>query len=382
MIKSYTSIEGDEPLLLLQDIRPRYIVFYDADISFVRSVETYSALSCAADSVRVYLLLFEASAEEKKFMLALQREQTAFEKLINHKQTMPDPAIQVTATQEMQQAIYTGSVGGSYNDGKYPLAFDSRSGGDDSRRGKGKFNTSKERRDIAVDVREFRSSLPNILHQGGMRIAPVTLIVGDFVLSNVHCIERKSISDLFGSFASGRLFMQAEAMCKHYKCPCLLIEFDLEKSFCLQSVNDIGPNIKADSVCSKITLLTMHFPKLRILWSRGPYQTLKIFQALKVNHDEVDVERAMEIGRADSAETFFATDGDATDGETDEINEVARDMLLRLPGVNVHSARKIMQECDSLAELAEMSRDELRRIAGPVTGQKLFTFFRQNIDSS
>lgn len=82
-----------------------------------------------------------------------------------------------------------------------PLSMDTRTGG-------GKRVNHKEKRDIAVDVREFRSSLPSILHQEGMRLAPVTLTVGDFVLSNVHCVERKSISDLFGSFQSGRLYSQ------------------------------------------------------------------------------------------------------------------------------------------------------------------------------
>jgi DNA excision repair protein ERCC-4 len=53
----------------------------------------------------------------------------------------------------------------------------------DTRTGGGK-QAQKERRDIAVDVREFRSSLPSILHQEGMRLAPVTLTVGDFVVSD------------------------------------------------------------------------------------------------------------------------------------------------------------------------------------------------------
>jgi ERCC4 domain len=46
--------------------------------------------------------------------------------------------------------------------------------------------------------------------------------------------ERKGISDLFQSFASGRLYNQAEAMGKHYAHPCLLIEFHPDKSFNLQ----------------------------------------------------------------------------------------------------------------------------------------------------
>lgn len=56
-----------------------------------------------------------------------------------------------------------------------------------------------------MDMREFRSSLPPIIHKEGMKIAPCTLQVGDYILSPDICVERKSISDLIGSFNSGRL---------------------------------------------------------------------------------------------------------------------------------------------------------------------------------
>jgi DNA excision repair protein ERCC-4 len=336
--------------------------------------------------VHVYFLTFEASAEEKNFKKSLEREQTSFEKLIHSKQTMAPPILHNTImTQEMIHATEqgNGTVAGTYMGGALPLAFDTTS----TRHGRGKFNVTKVRRDIVVDVREFRSALPSILHLNGMRLAPVTLTVGDFVLTNVHCIERKSISDLFGSFASGRLYTQAESMTKYYKCPCLLIEFDPTKSFSLQNQRDIGIEIRTDSVCTKMALLTMHFPKLRLLWSRSPHETYKIFRELKTNHDEPDPERAIEVGRNDNLDDeLFTANTKTADGqedeEEDEVNEVARDMLLRLPGVNGQSARKILQEVDTLAELTQLSRDELRRIAGPVTGQKLFTFFRQSISSA
>ena len=375
VIKSFANIEGDQSGLVLQDLNPDYIVLYDNDISFIRGLEIHAALNPRGDDrMNIYFLFFAASAEQKNFTKSLEREQNAFERLIHHKKTMPPPVLHVEGTQEMQVAMATGAVAGTYNDGSLPLAVDTRTG-------KGKAKAGAEKRDIAVDVREFRSALPSILHQGGMRLAPVTLTVGDFVLSSVHCVERKSISDLFGSFASGRLYTQAESMCKYYKCPSLLIEFDPTKSFCLQNSNELGVDIRNDSVCSKMAILTMHFPKLRILWSRSPHETLRIFKTLKTNHDEVDVEKAMEIGRNESVEALLKGDGDDDDDE-DEVNEVARDMLLRLPGVNVHNARRIMRECDSLAELAEMSREELRKVAGPVCGQKLFTFFRQKMAST
>ena len=72
--------------------------------------------------------------------------------------------------------------------------------------------------------------------------APV-LQVGDYILSPEMCVERKSISDLKGSFISGRLYHQAEAMSRNYKTPILLIEFERDKAFALHSVSEIGADI-------------------------------------------------------------------------------------------------------------------------------------------
>eukprot|EP00934_Nitzschia_sp_Nitz4_P000873 Nitzschia sp. Nitz4//scaffold227_size32659//1084//3924//NITZ4_007893-RA/size32659-processed-gene-0.0-mRNA-1//1//CDS//3329542779//873//frame0 len=364
VFKSLSSLEGDSGMVL-SDIDPDYAIMFDMDVSLVRSLEVLASLDNRSEEeiLQVYFLMYEASSEQKVFQKSLEREQSAFVRLIHHKKTMPPPALHIEGTQEMQEAYRSGGSTGSYAGGALPLAFDSR-----------RAKKTTLRRDVAVDVREFRSALPSILHQGGMRLAPVTLTVGDFVLSNVHCVERKSISDLFGSFASGRLYTQAEAMSKYYACPMLLIEFDPSKRFCLQNSNELGMDIRMDSACSKIVLLTRHFPKLRILWSKSPQDTLKIFQQLKASHGEVDVDKAVEVGRSESVEALL-------DNE-DEVNEVARDMLLRLPGVNVHNARRIMRECESLSDLIKMDRNELRRVAGPVAGQKLFTFFSQTYASA
>ena len=163
-------------------------------------------------------------------------------------------------------------------------------------------------------------------------------------------------------------------MSKHYKCPCLLVEFNPEKSFSLQNINELGSDIKQDAICSKMALLLLHFPRLRILWSRSPYETVKIFKSLKMNHGEPDVEKAVELGSNESIDNSIIGGGEVTD--ENEINEAARDMLLRLPGINRNNARKIIDRCESIAEVAEMSRDELKELLGPLTGQRLFTFFR------
>ncbi len=119
------------------------------------------------------------------------------------------------------------------------------------------------------------------------------LTVGDYILSPNICIERKSISDLISSFKDGRLYSQAETMFLHYKNPMLLIEFDQNKSFTLEPFADlsgnmrsVNPNEAPSDLQSKIVLLTLAFPRLRIIWSSSPYQTAEIFENLKTQEPE------------------------------------------------------------------------------------------------
>jgi DNA excision repair protein ERCC-4 len=118
-------------------------------------------------------------------------------------------------------------------------------------------------------MREFRSTLPSLLHASKMCIVPATLTVGDYILTPDICVERKSIPDLVSSFNSGRLYdslsrhvlqahgpayryTQCELMSVHYKQPILLIEFEEQKSFSLEARSQaldripIFPEIIAD----------------------------------------------------------------------------------------------------------------------------------------
>jgi len=51
----------------------------------------------------------------------------------------------------------------------------------------------------------------------GIDIEPVTLEVGDYILSPEICVERKSISDLIGSLNSGRLYNQVKNQKRNIK---------------------------------------------------------------------------------------------------------------------------------------------------------------------
>ena len=119
-----------------------------------------------------------------------------------------------------------------------------------------------------------------------MSFSVIFFQVGDYILTPDICVERKSLSDLIGSLNSGRLYNQSVAMCRTYKQPVLLIEFDANKPFALQ-VSSQNPNgLFRQNLCGKRTrtgtrmrhyILCQTFT-LQLLWENGSY-TLTLYQS-------------------------------------------------------------------------------------------------------
>jgi len=330
--------ERADPFALRQalyKIRPRFIVIYDCDMSFVRQVEVYQAVH-SENKIRVYFLVYDASAEEQAYLTTLRREKEAFEMLIREKATMVVPRDQE----------------GRYED--HPeLARDPRKASEmalvshDTREANDKRNHNV----VIVDMREFRSELPSLLHRRGIDILPITIEVGDYILTPDICVERKSLSDLIGSLNNGRLYNQAQEMTRHYAKPMLLIEFDHDKPFALQGKYYLSNDDSSlTDVTSRLQLLTLHFPKLRIVWSPGPYATAEIFEELKKGRAQPDAVKAASLT------------SDSYERNADRYNPAIHDFISKLPGVNSKNIRRIMNKVDDLAHLISMTEEELNEL--------------------
>ncbi|XP_049377190.1 DNA repair endonuclease UVH1 [Solanum stenotomum] len=349
----FYALESDKKILDI--LKPSTIIAYHPDIAFVREVEMYKAEN-PSRKAKVYFLFYEDSTEVQKFEASVRRENGAFESLIRQKSLMMIPVDQdgrclgLDSSNEPQSVIPQNLI---------------------TRKAGGRREAEKEMQ-VIVDMREFMSTLPNVLHQKGMRIIPVTLEVGDYILSPLICVERKSISDLFGSFASGRLYHQVEMMSRYYRIPVLLIEFSQDKSFSFQSASEIGDDVTPNSIISKLSLLVLHFPRLRIIWSRSLHATAEIFASLKSNQDEPDEVKAIRVG-VPSEEGVISNDVRA-----ENYNTSAVEMLRRLPGVTDSNYRAIMDGCKSLAELAMLPMERLAELMG---GQKAAKMLREFLDA-
>ncbi|KAL6880992.1 MUS38-like protein [Trichoderma novae-zelandiae] len=347
--------DGDQDEHVLEEVKPRYIVMYEPDASFIRRVEVYRS-SHNDRNVKVYFLYYGGSVEEQRYLSSVRREKDAFTKLIKERASMSlvmtvDPHGIEDPQEAFLRTVNTRIAGG------------------------GKLAATAEPPRVVVDMREFRSSLPSLLHGRSMVVVPCMLTVGDYILSPNICVERKSISDLISSFKDGRLYSQAETMFQHYKSPMLLIEFDQNKSFTLEpfadlsgSLNSVAPTNVSSDLQSKLVLLTLAFPKLRIIWSSSPYETAEIFASLKTLEHEPDPVAAVQAGLDKDSKV-----------EDQVFNQEPQEMLSIVPGVTPQNIKSLVLDTENIREVANMTEKELEPIVGKASARQIHGFFNKNV---
>lgn len=336
----------------LWEVRPDAVVMYDAVVPAVREIEVFCAARRGAPgaALKCYMLMYEHSIEAQQFVSEVQGEKDAFEGLINAhlRRGQHDlanggsaPAAQGQAAERRKRA----PVGAS---GLPSRALTNPVG--------------PER--VVVDIREFMSTLPLVLHNVGLEVVPITLEVGDYVLSPDVCVERKSLSDLRGSLASGRLYKQATAMSRSYAKPVLLVELAENAALSLSEGGDLGDEVSVKATMSKLALLVMHFPDLRLVWSRGGRQTAALFRMLKGGAAEPDAAQAAAVKMPETLGVAGAH----------PFHAPAAEALSSLPGVYDMDTRSLTRAHGSLRQLAKAGQAALASSIPAQRAEKLHAF--------
>ncbi|KAJ5924193.1 DNA repair protein [Penicillium verhagenii] len=374
------SYDGDMDEHILEEVRPRYIIMYEPDSAFIRRVEVYRS-SHSGRNVKVYFMYYGGSVEEQRYLSAVRREKDSFTKLIREKGNMAVTLTHDKSAENPQEqflrTVNTRIAGG------------------------GRLAATASPPLVVVDVREFRSALPSLLHGNNTVVVPVQLTVGDYILTPDICVERKSVQDLMQSLRNGRLYNQAETMLQHYKYPLLLIEFDQNKAFTFDAftagirtesgfssagtpISGVSGGLANPSAPKSaqhlLVLLTLAFPRLKIIWSSSPYQTAEIFAELKKNNPEPDPVRAVQIG-LDIDITGSGSDNvmAAAGIEHRTFNLLPQDMLRAVPGVTPQALDRLILETDNINEIANMDADQLDPLVGKEAARRIVGFFRKNL---
>ena len=81
LIRAYSD-DGDDRMLA--EIQPRYIIMLEPNLEFVRRVEVYKK-GIPGLGVRVYLMIYNLSFEEAKYLAGVRKEKDAFERIIKER---------------------------------------------------------------------------------------------------------------------------------------------------------------------------------------------------------------------------------------------------------------------------------------------------------
>jgi DNA excision repair protein ERCC-4 len=177
-------------------------------------------------------------------------------------------------------------------------------------------------------------------------------------------------------------YAQCELMSAHYKHPILLIEWEEQKSFSLGAISDTKSQyakakhsmkksqesqetqntVASPDIQSKLVLLSLNFPQVRIIWSSSPYATAEIFKDLKSGNYEPNILKAIAMGIEEDTDITAAINGNA------------EDLLRALPGISSKEVKNIMKKIESIKQLCCLSLLQMQEILGVESGKLCWEF--------
>lgn len=356
IIEKFSSIDDES---LLQEFKPSFIVIFEPDLTFIRRVEIYRAVQ--QNNLKIYFMYYAESVEEQSHLTAIKREKDTFSKLIKENAQM---AHHFETPEDISHFK---------NLAERKIKMNKLNKRNTRNAGAQKNNQHFTQDIVIVDTREFNASLPGLLFRYGVRVVPVMLAVGDYVISPDICLERKSISDLIASFQNNRLVNQCKKMLRYYKFATLLIEFDEGQSFSLEPFSErknyrkanlstthpISSKLSQDEIQSKLAKLVMRFPGLKIIWSSSPLQSVNIILELKLGREQPDPTTVASYG------THLRKNHRANSDDLKQKTEAERfSKLLGIEGLSKIDYFNIRRKIKSYDKLMKMNIDQLLDLTG------------------
>jgi ERCC4-type nuclease len=112
----------------------------------------------------------------------------------------------------------------------------------------------------------------------------------------------------------------------------------------------------------------------------SPIHTVDIFKSIIHNHAEVDVRKAITAGAlTDGNGNVVESMEDMELKDLDDARSTAHEILMYLPGINVHNFREVASKVENIAKLSKLTEVELTPMIGPGNAKKLVSFFKQKV---
>ena len=196
---------------------------------------------------------------------------------------------------------------------------------------------SKETRPVVyVDYRE--SKLIRHLSESDLVVHSVTLKVGDIIISDRVCAERKTTSDFLQSIIDGRLFTQAAELISNFQRPLIVIEGSN-----LFSLRNIHPN----AIKGALSSLMVDY-RIPIVWTKDEADTVEFIASL-ARREQIDKKRSVSLRGSKKSKN---------------INEILAFIVSGFPDIDIKLSSRILEHFGSLKNFVNATEDELKAVDG------------------
>jgi len=189
---------------------------------------------------------------------------------------------------------------------------------------------------VFVDHREVKSRVPDMLKAREVVVELAQLPVGDFVVSDRVCIERKRREDFEQSIIDGRLFEQAGRLAEVYEKPIMIVEGQVYDE-------RISKNAKLGAFCS----LMLDFG-INIFFTKDADSTVDMIIAL-AKREQITERRPVRL---------------LGDKRARSLSQQQRMIVEALPSVGPKIAVELLKKCKSVAGVMRATEKRLVTVDG------------------
>jgi len=205
--------------------------------------------------------------------------------------------------------------------------------------------TPKRKILIFADSREFASDVIEELEKYDCLVKQKMLIVGDYLVSDRVCIERKSAEDFVNSIMDKRLFSQLSALKDNFEKPVLLIEG-----------NNLYGRLNPNAVRGALATIALDF-NIPLIWTRNAEESAGIIYWI-ARREQIEEKREVAL---------------RGDRKTESMDEKQEYLISGLPGVSIVRARALLKKFRKPREIFSAKEEELAKVEGlgPKTAKKI-----------
>ncbi|PIN67396.1 MAG: hypothetical protein COV98_03060, partial [Candidatus Altarchaeum sp. CG12_big_fil_rev_8_21_14_0_65_33_22] len=200
-----------------------------------------------------------------------------------------------------------------------------------------KFQTENKTVKIYVDIRERNTEIFKILNKKA-NVEVKQLEVGDYILSENVCVERKTAGDFLQSIVDRRLLEQAGNLARNFEIPLMIIEGELNFS-----ARGIHPNAIRGAIASLATDF-----KISIIPAKNEKETAEMLIAIARREQE---EKKKDVALIGEKRAYT-------------LNERQLLMAESLPNVSSVLAENLLNHFKTIKKIANASVKALMKVEG------------------